>query len=72
MYVYGPLTLPKLVIWPPRQKGWTRLPKPMMRIAYGPSIYDVHTEGEGAQVDACGREPSPMWTSTQKIKFIVH
>src|SRR6218665_2468330 len=24
-YVFGPLTLPKLVIWPPSQKGWTSL-----------------------------------------------
>src|SRR6218665_1651267 len=39
----------------------------------GPSIYDVHTEGEGgqAQVDACGRRggSSLMLTSTQKIKI---
>src|SRR6218665_2508348 len=45
-------------------------------LSYGPSIYDVHTEGEGgqAQVDACGRGrgSSPMWTSTQKIKIRVH
>jgi len=37
----------------------------------GPSIYDVHTEGEGcqAQVDACGRERGShsMRTSTQNI-----
>src|SRR6218665_1504904 len=42
----------------------------------GPSIDDVHTEGGGCQVqvDACrwGRESSPMWTSTQKIKIRVH
>ena len=40
----------------------------------GPSIYDVHTEGGQAQVDACGRgrESSPMWTSPQKIKIRVH
>src|SRR6218665_1876749 len=43
-----------------------------LRRQLGPSIYDVHTEGEGgqAQVDACGRGrgSSPRWTSTQKIK----
>jgi len=43
----------------------------------GPSIYDVHTEGEGGvklrwtHVD--GREGSSLrWTSTQKIKIRVH
>src|SRR6218665_582409 len=42
----------------------------------GPSIYDVHTEGEVVRlrwthVDG-GRGSSPMWTSTQKIKIRVH
>ena len=37
-------------------------------VAMGPSIYDVHTEGEGE--GSGGRMwtgASPMWTSTQKI-----
>jgi len=29
--VVGPLTLPKLVIWPPSQKGWTCLKKTIGR-----------------------------------------
>src|SRR6218665_2351847 len=42
----------------------------------GPSIYDVHTEGDGVRlrwthVDGRGGS-SPMWTSTQKIKIRVH
>src|SRR6218665_1269716 len=38
---------------------------------WGPSIYDVHTEGGGgqAQVDACGRGEGsiPMWTSCKEV-----
>ena len=41
-----------------------------------PSIYDVHTEGEGSdsggRMWAVGGGSSPMWTSTQKIKIRVH
>jgi len=41
----------------------------------GPSIYDVHTEGGEAQVDACGRgRPgrgfSSMWMFMQKIRVL--
>src|SRR6218665_178176 len=42
----------------------------------GPSIYDVHTERKGEGTGSGERmwtwESSPMWTSTQKIKIIVH
>src|SRR6218665_1327692 len=39
----------------------------------GPSIYDVHTEGEGGQAQVDGvKGSSSMWTFTQKIKIRVH
>src|SRR6218665_742328 len=41
-------------------------------IAKGPSIYDVHTEGEGGQarVDACGRGgPAPCGRPHRKLKL---
>jgi len=41
----------------------------------GPSIYDVHTEGEGVRLrwtHMDGEGSSPMWTYTQKIKMSVH
>ena len=40
----------------------------------GPSIYDVHTEGDmGSSSGGRGEgRQSPMWTSTQKIKITVH
>src|SRR6218665_1309601 len=48
----------------------------LLRQNKGPSIYDVHTEGEGVRlrwtyVDG-GRGSSPMWTSTQTIKIRAH
>src|SRR6218665_2672468 len=40
----------------------------------GPSIYDVHTEGEGVRLRwthvGGGGGSSAMWTSTQKIKIL--
>ena len=43
------------------------------RSVKGPSIYDVHTEGEGqAQVDACGRGeggPAPCGRPHRKLKL---
>jgi len=41
----------------------------------GPSIYDVHTEGEGVRLSwthVDGEGVCPMWTSTQKNKIRVH
>ena len=42
-------------------------------VTKGPSIYDVHTEGVQAQMDACGRGGGgQLWTSTQNIKIRHH
>src|SRR6218665_2526044 len=39
-------------------------------ICSGPSIYDVHTEGSQAEVDACGRgSPAPCGRPHRKLKL---
>src|SRR6218665_1128396 len=43
-----------------------------LRLNMGPSIYDVHTEGGQAQVDACGRGmggPAPCGRPHRKLKL---